>query len=83
MAVGAMGATDEARPEALSFSEIRERYKDRWVAVEVTERDRNSQPVKGRVVENEIDRYTLADKTAKYGEVCIFYAGESSFRLLM
>jgi len=78
-----MGATDEARPEVLSFSEIRERYRDRWVAVEVTERDGNSQPTKGRVVENEIDRYTLADKTAKYGEVCIFYAGDVPYRLLL
>jgi len=78
-----MGATDEARTEALSLSEIRERYKDRWVAVEVTARDANSQPVKGRVVENEVDRYTLADKTARYSEVCIFFAGESPFRLLL
>ena len=78
-----MGVTDEAGPEILPFSEIREKYKDRWVAVEVTERDGNSQPVKGRVLEDEVDRYTLADKTAKYSEVCIFYAGELPYHLLL
>ena len=78
-----MGSTGGAKPEALTIPEILKKCKDRWVAIEVTERDGNSQPVKGRVVEQEVDRYTLAEKTAKYGEVCIFYAGELQFRLLL
>ena len=83
MAVSAKGATDEAKPEVLTLPEILQKYKDRWVAIEVTERDRNSQPTKGRVVGNEVDRYTLGEKTTEYGEVCIFFTGELPFRLLL
>ena len=75
--------TDDAKPEVMSISEIVDGYSDRWVAIEVTERDENSQPIKGRVVEEDADRYALAEKTAKYSDVCILYAGESQFRLLL
>lgn len=72
-----------SKPESLSLSQIRERYKDRWVAIEVTKRDGNSQPIEGRVLEAEVDRYTLADKTTNYEDICILYAGDLSFRLLL
>ncbi|MDG6901387.1 MAG: hypothetical protein JRM80_05440 [Nitrososphaerota archaeon] len=78
-----MRGTGDAKAEVLALAEIVERCKDRWVAIEVTERDRNSQPVKGRVVEEEVDRYTLGEKTGKYSDVCIFYAGELPYRLLL
>lgn len=75
--------TDDAKPEVMSLSEIIEKHKDRWVAIEVTGRDSNYQPVEGRVVEEEVERYTLAEKTAKYDDVCILYAGDQPFRLLL
>ena len=77
------GTGETLEAEDLPLSRIWERYKDRWVAITVTERDRNSQPVKGRVVAEDVDRYRLREKIAKYDEICIFYAGESSYRLLM
>jgi len=71
------------RPEVLTLAEISERYRDRWVAVEVKRRDRNLQPLKGRVVADELDRYTLREKTTKYKDLCIFYAGELPYHLLL
>jgi hypothetical protein len=83
MHVNATGMTDDDRPEVMSLPEIINAHKGRWVAIEVTERDKNSQPVEGRVVEVEADRHMLAEKTAKYDDVCIFYAGDPIFRLLL
>ncbi len=77
------GSTGSTEPEDLTLSEISERYKDRWVAIEVTGRDRNFQPLKGRVLENDVDRYRLREKTTKYNDICFFYAGESSYHLLL
>jgi hypothetical protein len=73
----------DPEPENLSLSEIFERYRDRWVAIEVTKRDGNLQPIEGRVVEAEVDRYTLAEKTTKLEDVCILYAGDLAFRILV
>ncbi len=77
------GAAESAKPEEETLSQISERHKDRWVAIEVTERDANLQPVKGRVVAEDVDRYRLREKIAKYADICIFYAGESPYRLLL
>ena len=74
---------EHVRPKVLTLSEISDRYRDRWVAVEVTRRDRNLQPLKGRVVADELDRYTLRERTMKYKDLCIFYAGELPYRLLL
>lgn len=76
-------APEHLQPEVLTLPEISAKYKDRWVAIEVTERDENLQPLKGRVLANDIDRYMLREKTAKYNEVCIFYAGDVPYRLLL
>lgn len=75
--------TGDAQSEDITLREIFERYKDRWVAIVVTERDKNSQPVKGRVVANEVDRYNLREKITKYKDICILYAGESPYHLLL
>ena len=77
------GAGGAVQAEDLPLPKISERYKDRWVAIEVTGRDRNHQPLKGRVVADEIDRYTLREKTTKYKDICIFYAGELPYHLLL
>lgn len=75
--------TEGSKLEDLTLEEISERYKERWVAIEVTKRDKNFQPLKGRVLENDVDRYRLREKITKYKDVCIFYAGESLYRLLL
>jgi hypothetical protein len=72
-----------AKQQDLTLAEISEKYKDRWVAIEVTKRDKNFQPLKGRVLESDVDRYRLREKTAKYEDLCIFYGGESQYRLLL
>jgi len=77
------GAQERPPPEVLTLTEMAAKYKDRWVAIEVTERDENLQPVKGRVLADDIDRYNLREKTAKYNEVCIFYTGDVPYRLLL
>ncbi len=81
--MSSFGTKESTQREVLSLPEISERYKDRWVAIEVTERDRNRQPLKGRVVAAEIDRYTLREKTTKHNDICIFYAGELPYHLLL
>ena len=73
----------DTQQEDLTLSEISEKYKDRWVAIEVTRRDRNLQPIRGRVLENDVDRFRLREKITKFEDICIFYAGESPFRLLL
>lgn len=77
------GAEESVELEELTLSQISDRYRDRWVAIEVTKRDRNLQPLKGRVVANEVDRYRLREKTMKYADICIFFTGESPYRLLL
>jgi hypothetical protein len=77
------GTKENIRPEVLSLPEISERYKDRWVAIEVTERDGNRQPLRGRVVADDVDRYRIREKTTKYNDICIFFAGELQYNLLL
>ena len=75
--------SSEEKIEELSIREIFERYKDRWVAIVVTKRDGNLQPIGGRVVAEDVDRYRLRGHVIKYTDVCIFYAGESPYPLLL
>jgi len=79
--MGQSGAEGSAKPEELTLSQISERYHDRWVAMEVTRRDRNGQPVMGRVVAADVDRYNIREKTTRLTDICIFYAGEIPYRL--
>ena len=81
--MGSAVRTEDSKLEHMTLTEISEKYKERWVAIEVTKRDRNFQPLKGRVLENDVDRYRLREKITKYKDVCIFYAGESLYRLLL
>ncbi len=73
----------QAAPDELTLAEISAKYKNRWVAIEVTARDGNSQPTKGKVVAQDVDRYRLRSSLAKLGEVCIFYTGETPYPLLL
>jgi hypothetical protein len=80
-----MSTGESANPEReeLTLSEVSEKHKGKWVALVVTGRDRNAQPVRGRVVAEDVDRYRLREKTTKYDDICIFYAGDSPYRLLL
>jgi hypothetical protein len=73
----------EGKQEELEIPQIFEQFKDQWVAILVTRRDKNFQPVAGRVVANEVDRYRLRLKIVEYNDVCIFFAGEPPYPLLM
>ncbi len=70
-------------PEELTISEIKERYKGRWVGMVVTARDKNFQPTKGKVVADDMDRYMLRPKLIKYLDICILFAGEPPYPLLL
>ena len=71
-------ASDEA-----TISEIVKKYNDRWVAIIVTERDENLQPMKGSVVANDVDRYRLRSNLTNYNDVCIFFTGDCAYPLLL
>ena len=80
---GVPAAREQGELEELVLSEVRTRYKDRWVAMIVTGRDKNLQPAKGKVVADDIDRYMLRQKLVKYTDICIFYTGEPVYPLLL
>lgn len=65
------------------MKQIFEQYKDMWVAMLVTKRDENLQPVAGKVVAEDVDRYRLRVNIVKYNDICIFFAGETPYPLLM
>ncbi|MGA2199852.1 MAG: hypothetical protein ABSG45_07930 [Nitrososphaerales archaeon] len=76
-----VGGQDQ--PEDLALSEIIKRYKGRWVGIVVTGRDKNMQPTKGKVVADDIDRYMLRPKLRAYKDICIYFAGEPPYPLLL
>ena len=80
--VPSSGGPDEMEEEDLPLREITERYKDKWVGMVVTARDRNLQPTRGKVVAAESDRHILRTKLHKYREICILYGGEPIYPLL-
>ncbi|MGA2665419.1 MAG: hypothetical protein ABSF83_10785 [Nitrososphaerales archaeon] len=79
----AAGPAEKKEGETLSLSEILARYKGRWVAMVVVERDANLQPLSGRVVAEDADRYRLREHLSGYADVCILYAGASPYPLLL
>ena len=72
----------QENPE-LTLKEIFEQHKDMWVAMLVTKRDENMQPTAGKVVAEDVDRYRLRVNIVKYDDICIFFAGETPYPLLM
>lgn len=69
--------------EELTIDEIYKKYANKWVAIIVTERDKNLQPIKGKVVAVELDRYRLWQQTQEYNDLCIFYAGDPIYPLML
>ncbi|MGI0092034.1 MAG: hypothetical protein ACREBS_10020 [Nitrososphaerales archaeon] len=74
--------SEEELPE-LTMPQFFEQFKNRWVAILVTKRDRNGQPLAGTLVADDVDRYRLRQTVVKYNDVCIFYAGEPPFPLFL
>ncbi len=74
---------EQAELQELALPEIVKQYKGKWVAIAVTGRDKNLQPTKGKVVADDQDRYMLRMKLKKFQEICIFYAGEPPYPLLL
>lgn len=70
-------------PEEFTLEEIRKMHPNLWVAILVTKRDENGQPVAGSLVAEDADRYRLRDLIVKYSDVCIFFAGDSPFPLFL
>lgn len=81
-----MTATDESaegKTRDLSLEEIANGYSGRWVALTVTKRDENFQPTRGIVVAHDIDRYKLRASITKYTDICILFAGDTPFRIML
>jgi hypothetical protein len=79
----AQPAGEQAEPQELALPEIIKQYKGKWVAISVTGRDKNFQPTKGKVVADDLDRYLLRMKLKKFQDICIFFAGEPPYPLLL
>ena len=77
-----MDSNDEKNLE-LTLSEIFQKYHGRWVAMIVTQRDENMQPLAGKVVADDVDRYRLRQKITQYDETCLLFAGDPDYRLLL
>ena len=81
---GSVNAGDEeVQVVDVELAEIFRRYKDRWVAIAVTKRDKNMQPTRGTVIADDSDRYRLRQKLMTTKEACIFFAGEPQYPLLL
>lgn len=76
-------AWQEVETGELTIPEIRKQFKDKWVAVVVTRRNRNLQPTRGKVVAQDMDRFLLRQKLGKYKDICIFFAGDPVYPPLL
>jgi len=76
-------AGEQEGSQELSLPDIIKQYKGKWVALTVTGRDKNFQPTKGKVVADDMDRYMLRMKLKKFQDICIFFAGEPPYPLLL
>lgn len=80
---GAPAPATSPDQKELTLPDIRSSYKARWVAMVVTARDKNLQPIKGKVVADDVDRYMLRQKLKGYTDICIFFTGEPPYPLLL
>lgn len=77
-----MSAT-EAQAKEATFEQIKKDHAKKWVAVVVTKRDENGQPVAGKVIAEDQDRYRLRDEVVQYKDICIFFAGDPPYPLFL
>jgi hypothetical protein len=69
--------------QEMSLEKMWSRFPREWVAIIVTRRDANEQPVAGKVVAHGADRYRIRLDIANYKDVCILYAGEPPYPLFL
>jgi len=67
----------------LSLDQIRKDHPRMWVAMVVTKRDDNGQPIAGKFVAEDPDRYRLRDQIVQYIDICIFFAGDPPYPLFL
>lgn len=62
----------------LTLKEIRERYQDEWVLVDVTAQDELKQPTEGRVLVHDRDRDVVYDEweTTPAKDAFVFFTGD-------
>ncbi len=60
--------------EAQEIEELKEQYKDEWLAIEVT-KEENTTPVEGKLICHSSEREEVWNKTKDMQRVYIFYAG--------
>jgi hypothetical protein len=65
-----------SQPKEATFEQIKKDHQNLWVAVSVTKRDANGQPIAGKVLAEDADRYRLRDQIIMEKDVCIFFAGD-------
>ncbi len=59
----------------LLLKEMTEEFHGKWLAIEVTDRDKNGQPKAGRIISSSSNRLEVREKVKDLKEVCILYAG--------
>jgi hypothetical protein len=78
-----MAVTSASPKDETPFEKIREDHPHMWVAVLVTKRDENGQPIAGKFVAEDPDRYRLRDQVIQYNDICIFFAGDPPYPLFL
>jgi len=73
----------KAESKELTLEQIRKEHPNLWVAIAVTKRDANGQPMAGRVLADDADRYRLRDQIILQNDVCIFFAGDPLYPLFL
>ncbi|MCL1465537.1 hypothetical protein [Argonema galeatum] len=67
-------ATD--KKQELEISDIRQKYPQQWVTVDITQRDKYGLPLLGRVILHSKTKKDLVDKIENTeGELYVFYSG--------
>jgi len=63
--------------DVLTMAEATQEYPEEWLAMRVTRRDSNGQPMEGVVIAHDKDKRLIRTSTIREREICIFYAGQS------
>jgi hypothetical protein len=61
----------------MRLEEIKEKFKDEWVILEVLKEDEIGQPIEGKVIAHSRERDEVYKKQREMeGDIAVFYAGE-------
>jgi len=59
----------------MKIEELKNKYKDEWLAIEVT-KEKEGLPIEGEIVDHNKDRKQLHEKTREIDDLMILYSGE-------